>query len=312
MTADKNFSGHAAAFITIFIWGTTFVSTKILLQTFTPVEILFIRFLTGYAALWLVCPRFLFVPFTQEAWFAAAGLCGITLYYLLENIALTYTLASNAGVIISIAPFFTALANCLFLGGKRPGRRFIAGFLLAMAGICLLSAGGTDGFAFNPAGDLLAAAAAVIWALYATLAKKISTFGFNTIQVTRRTFFYGLLFMLPAAFFTDFSVSTEQLAEPRNLLNLLFLGLGASALCFVTWNLAVKKLGAVKTSVYIYLVPVITTAASVLILGERITAAALCGIALTLSGLFLSESASGAKNAPDNSKEREKRYGHTK
>ena len=49
--------GHGAAFITIIIWGTTFISTKVLLQIFTPVEILFIRFLTGYLALWCVCPR---------------------------------------------------------------------------------------------------------------------------------------------------------------------------------------------------------------------------------------------------------------
>lgn len=50
----------------------------------------------------------------QEAVFAAAGLCGVCLYYLQENIALTYTMASNAGVIISIAPFFTAMLTQLF------------------------------------------------------------------------------------------------------------------------------------------------------------------------------------------------------
>jgi len=80
----------------------------------------------------------------------------------------------------------------------------------------------------------------------------------------------------------------------KNLLNLLFLGLGASALCFVTWNFAVKILGSVKTSVYIYIVPVITTITSALILHEKITVPAVVGIILTLTGLFLSES----KKAP--------------
>ena len=74
-----------------------------------------------------------------------------------------------------------------------------------------------------------------------------------------------------------------------NLLNFLYLGLGASALCFVTWNWCVGILGAVKTSSYIYLVPVITIVASFLILRENITGVALIGACLTLVGLFLSE-----------------------
>lgn len=66
-------------------------------------------------------------------------------------------------------------------------------------------------------------------------------------------------------------------------------GAGGSALCFVTWNFAVKALGAVKTSVYIYLVPVITVAASVLILREPFTWMTGAGTVLTLIGLLLSE-----------------------
>ena len=63
-------------------------------------------------------------------------------------------------------------------------------------------------------------------------------------------------------------MGSEQFADMTYLLNILYLGLGASALCFVTWNLAVKTLGAVKTSVYIYMVPIITVVTSALILNE--------------------------------------------
>lgn len=105
---NKTMRGHIAAFLTIMIWGTTFISKKVLLYIFSPIEILFTRFIIGYFALWCVCPRRLKIEDKrQELYFAAAGLCGVTLYYLFENIALTYTLASNVGVIISIAPFFT-------------------------------------------------------------------------------------------------------------------------------------------------------------------------------------------------------------
>lgn len=287
---NKTIYGHGAAFITILIWGTTFISTKVLLQVFDPVEILFIRFITGWLALWCVCPRRLIVRDKKQEWyFAAAGLCGITLYYLFENIALTYTLASNVGVIISIAPFFTVIFTCLFLRDGRPSPRFFIGFIMAMAGIGLISFGNGGALTVNPLGDILAVIAAVIWAVYSILTKKISTFGYNTIQTTRRTFFYGLLFMIPAILSMGFHIRPSDFSDLKIVLNLLFLGLGASALCFVTWNTAVKILGSVKTSVYIYMVPVITAMTSTLILHERMTPEIISGIILTLIGLFLSE-----------------------
>ena len=81
----------------------------------------------------------------------------------------------------------------------------------------------------------------------------------------------------------------ERLFIPVYSFNFLFLGLGASAMCFVTWNYAVKILGAVKTSVYIYLEPVITVVTSVLVLNERITSLAAIGTLLIMTGLIASE-----------------------
>lgn len=292
---NKSLAGHIAAFVTILIWGTTFISTKVLLQSFTPIEILFIRFVIGYAALWCVCPRRLTISDRkQEGYFALAGLIGVTLYYLFENIALTYTLASNVGVIISIAPFFTVIFTCLFLHEGRPGLRFFCGFLIAMAGIFLISFDSKTELQLNPLGDILAVAAAVLWAAYSTLMKKITGYGYNTIQTTRRIFFYGIGLMIPVLFMMDFHVELWQFYDMKMLLNLIFLGLGASALCFVTWNFAVKMVGSVKTIIYIYMVPVITAVTSALILHEKMTKAIVGGIALTLLGLFLSEDRRGA------------------
>lgn len=287
---DKKGIGHIAAAITIIIWGTTFISTKVLLKNFQPVEILFFRFVLGLAALLLVYPKRLKgTTGKQELTFAAAGLCGITLYYLLENIALTFTMASNVGVILSIAPFFTAILSCAVSRGKGGlPLNFLIGFAIAMAGICLISFGGSQ-VQVKPVGDLLAVIAALVWAAYSLLTKKISSFGFSTIQTTRRMFAYGILFMIPALLFFGFKWELTRLADMENLLNLVFLGLGASALCFVTWNFAVKHLGAVKTSIYIYMVPVITVTASALILKEQITGPAILGTVLTLAGLLLSE-----------------------
>lgn len=284
-------TGHLSALLTILIWGTTFISTKVLLVDFQPVEILFFRFVMGLLALLVVYPRRMKgTTGKQELTFVAAGLCGVCLYYLLENIALTYTMASNVGVIISVAPFFTAILSRLFLKQEEKLQaNFFIGFVVAMVGIALISFNGST-LQLNPVGDLLALLAAFLWACYSILTRRISSFGYNTILTTRRVFFYGILFMIPALFLFDFKLDLSRFTNMTYLLNILFLGLGASALCFVTWNFAVKLLGAVKTSIYIYLVPVITVAASVLILREPFTWMTGLGTILTLAGLLLSES----------------------
>lgn len=296
---NRRLAGHLAALFTIIIWGTTFISTKILLVDFKPVEILFFRFVMGFAALFLVCPhRMKGVGRRQELTFVLAGLSGICLYYLLENIALTYTMASNVGVIISVAPFFTGVLSRLFLKSEGKLRaNFFIGFVVAMVGVALISFNGSR-MELNPAGDLLAVLAAFVWACYSILTRKISGFGYPVILTTRRTFFYGILFMVPALFLFEFrEMGLERFADVTHLLNILYLGLGASALCFVTWNLAVKVLGAVKTSVYIYMVPVITVATSVLVLKEPVTLVSIMGTVLAVAGLFLSEySGKGSRN----------------
>lgn len=286
----KNTLGHLAALLTIIIWGTTFISTKILLADFKPMEILVYRFIIGFLILWTACPRRLKVKQQkQELTFAAAGLCGITLYYLLENIALTFTMASNVGVIISVAPFFTAILARLFVKSEEKLRaNFYAGFALAMAGIILISFNGAT-FELNPMGDILAVLAAFVWACYSILTKKIGSYGYPVVLATRRTFFYGVFFMIPTLFFFDFQTGLSRFYNITYLFNIFYLGLGASALCFVTWNFAVKILGAVKTSIYIYMVPVITIVTSVLILAEPVTWISAVGALLAISGLFLSE-----------------------
>ncbi len=290
MDRKNEIKGHVFAFITIFIWGTTFIATKVLLEISSPTEILFIRFTMGFIALLVIYPQKLKIKEKkQEFYFAGAGLCGVTLYYLLENIALTYTFASNVGVIISIAPFFTAIFAHLFLAGEKMRLPFFMGFAVAVIGIFLISFNGSSNLQLNPLGDLLAVLAAVVWAIYSILIKKISDFHYNTIQVTRRIFFYGLVFIIPVLFLLGFEPNGDKWIQPVNLFNILFLGLGASALCFVTWNSAVKLLGAVKTSVYIYMVPVITVMTSISVLNETITGMTVLGILLTVAGLFISE-----------------------
>lgn len=303
---SQSTKGHLSALCTMLIWGTTFIATKVLLRGFEPVEILLFRFLLALIVLLAAYPRRMQVSERRhELYFAGAGLSGICLYYLLENIALTYTTASNVGVLLAVAPFFTALAAHFFLGSEeRLTVNFFVGFVIALMGIALISFNGSR-LRLNPLGDFLAIIAAMIWAVYSLCTRKIAAYGYPTIPATRRMFFYGILFMLPALFFFDFHWNLKRFAEPVYLLDILFLGVGASATCFVSWNFAVKCLGIVKSSVYIYIGPVITVIAAALILQEKITPLMVVGTILTLAGTVVSEGILFRRRQPEESECRE-------
>lgn len=289
-TNHKLLKAHILAFITIFIWGTTYISTKMLLVEFTPTEIMFFRFILAYLTLLLIKPtRIPYKSLREELLFAGAGFCGVVLYFTLQNTSLVYTLASNAGVLISVAPFFTAILSFFLLKGEPLHKSFFIGFGISIVGIFLISFNGNFILKLNPLGDILAISCAIAWAAYCILMKKISVLEYNVILCTRKIFFYGIILMIPVLPFFDFHWGLARFSFLPNVLHMLFLGLGASALCFVTWNYAVGVLGAIRTSVYIYFNPIVTVVTSAIILHERITPVALTGVVLILAGLYISE-----------------------
>lgn len=284
---------HGLALLTIAVWGTTFIATKILLEAFSPIEILLIRFVMGFLGLALydaVINRFPKQPWNlrQELLFAGAGLTGVVMYYLLENIALTMTYASNVGILVSIAPLTTAFLALFFLKEEPLKSNLVFGFIIASVGVSLVMFNGNIEFQLSLAGDALALTATLGWALYSIILRKIDTKTYSVLTYTKKIFFYGILGMLPFVFASGFSISTSDFTLQNTLL-LIFLGLGASAGCFVSWNKAVQILGVFKTSAYIYLTPLITLFTAALVLAEPITVMALAGCFLILVGLYLSE-----------------------
>ena len=288
MQLNKQLRGHLFAGFTILIWGTTFISTKVLLRAFSPAEILLIRFMLGYLALWAFNPRVLHLRERKhELWCAVAGLCGITIYYSFENIALQYSTASNIGVIVSVAPLFTAIFAAFFLKGEQLKPNFFAGFAAAIVGVFLMNY--TGGVHINPKGDLLALLAAVSWGVYSIMVRRLSEAGYTPALLTRRFFLWGLVFMSPYVIRSGFSPDLSVLAQPVNLLNLAHLSFLAGAVGFVSWNTAVSYLGAVKSSVYIYATPVVTIITAALVLGERLTPVGAAGVLLVILGVVLSD-----------------------
>lgn len=296
---NKVATGHLLALFVTTVWGSAFVSTKVLLRAFHPIEIIIFRFLIAWFVLFLCSPK----PLWPKSWkselpFIGAGLTGLTLYFILENFALSYTYASNVGIIIAAAPMFTALLLWLCRRASRPRWTFFAGFVIAMTGIVLISLAGGEAVGISPLGDLLTLGAAFAWGAYGVLVELTQTQGCTELQATRKIFFWGLVFTLPLVPVLHLDLSPGRFAAPEMLFNILYLGLGSSALCFVFWNKATACIGSVATSVYIYLTPGVTVIASALILGEPIRPSGLGAIALILLGLWLSQR-KGAVPAPD-------------
>ena len=282
---------HLMALITVAIWGTTFVSTKILLgYGLTPAEILFYRFLLAYAAIWFFAPKVTRSrSWRDELLFVAAGLCGGSLYFVTENTALGITLASNVSLILSTTQILTALVWLLFHRRERLKADLAYGSLMALAGVALVVFNGSFILRINPAGDMLTLAAGLMWAFYCLILKRLQQEDYPILFVTRKVFFYGIVTLIPVLAVDPPAWNMTTVFSPTVLGNLLFLGLVASMLCYIMWNTAVARLGAIRATSYIYVVPLVTLVTSSIVLDERITWVALAGSALILCGVYVAE-----------------------
>ena len=305
---SSTLKGHLAALFTTIVWAMTYISTKVVLRSFSVMDVTFFRIIIAYISLVL----FSFIPqkgsrqpaeshsekggirlhsgsfLRHEIPFFCAGFFGITAYFLFQNIGMTYTTATNSSIILNTVPLFTALLAWLFLK-DRTGIHplFFLGFVLAMAGIAIISL--QDGTAsIHLRGDLLILMASVTWGFYTLFTPQINSHGYSSIRVTRRLYFWGLVLMIPAMVYFRFRPDLKALLQPGVLPHLLFLGVIASAVCFVTWNYAIRQLGGVRTNIYVYGQPVVTVIGSALILHEVITPPLLLGIVLSLTGVILS------------------------
>jgi len=286
---DKKIILNLLALITVVIWATTFISSKILLNSFTPLEVMFYRFVIAYFLLLIIHPKFHKIhSLKEEAMFLLAGITGGSLYFLTENTAVKISQVSNVGLIVATAPILTALLAHFFTKGEKLNKNLVLGFLIAISGVFLVMFNGNFMLKLNPIGDILALCAAISWSVYSITTK---TFGskYNHLYLTRKIFFYALLTIIPFLFTSEFNFDVNKLLKFEVITNLLFLGVIASSVCFVVWNFTVDKLGVVKTNNYVYLIPAVTLILSVLILHEKVTLYSSLGALLIFIGVYVSE-----------------------
>ncbi len=287
MHTTKNYIYHLIAILTVGIWGLTFISTKVLIEHgLSPQEIFLLRFLMAYLGIWFISPRKLFADnWKDELWLLWGGVTGGSFYFFTENTALEITLGTNVAFIVCTAPLLTTILSLLIYKKEKATAGLVGGSLLALVGVALVVYNGHFILKISPLGDFLTLLAAFSWAFYSLIMKKMSG-RYRTTFITRKIFFYGILTILPAFILHPWQFSLSGLWQPAVWMNLLFLGVLASLVCFVVWNIILKQLGTVRASNYIYLNPLFTLIGSAVLLDEQFTVMSLMGAMLILGGVY--------------------------
>ena len=286
---------HLAAFFVVAVWGSTFVFTKLLLLSgLSSAHIFTLRYILAYVLLLLFSlarkkgQRWLTESWRDELILFGMGVTGGSLYFLAENESMNYTTTTNSSLIVSSTPLLTAALVGLFYRSERMNRVQTIGSLIAMAGVVVVILNGRFVLHLSPIGDALALTAALCWAFYSLMMIQVNK-RYDELFITRRVFLYGLLTIIPYYIIVPGMPPLDVLARPAILVNLLFLGIVASMLCFLIWAWAIKKIGAVAATNYVYVSPVVSVVFAWLILSESITPFFLTGAALILVGMYLAD-----------------------
>lgn len=288
---------HLAAIVAVIGWGSSFLSTKILMDDggITPVEVYTYRFVTAYILLLAITfKKLLADSWRDELTFLVCGVCAGSLYFITENIALQNTTAGNVSLLSSVSPIFTALLMAIFFHAKIKNG-VILGSVIAFIGVaCIIFADGS-GLEINPTGDLLALCASLSWATYTIAVKRVLPL-YSTLFITRKLFFYGVITSLPLLFAR---VPVEEMkmhlatlfnfAEPLYFTNFVFLVVLCSVGAYLIWNEVMRVLGPVAANNYLYGQPLVTMIAAWFILGEHIYPLGYLGCVLIIGGLVISD-----------------------
>jgi drug/metabolite transporter (DMT)-like permease len=285
-TAMKNRPSAApfAGFAMALIWGLTFLSIKVAVRELGPMTLALSRFIVASALLpliALVMRQSLKISLRDLPHLAAAGLVGVTLYFLCENNGVMLLSASEASIIVGTIPVVTLIAEVLFMR-YRPGLRVWLGVILSFAGVALMVLR-SAGVAASPLGYLYMAGAALSWCAYSFLTRPLSG-KYPMLVVTFWQIFFGMLGCIP------FALAEGPLAAfPSAVvsLNVLYLGVFGSAIGYWLYVIVLGEFGASRSSVFINLIPVVSVVAAFILLGERLGPLQLAGGVIAVAGVYL-------------------------
>jgi drug/metabolite transporter (DMT)-like permease len=273
----------AALAATVLLWASAFAAIRAALEHFSAGHLSALRLLIAALALGLVgAARGVRLPARRDLpAIAAVGFAGMTAYQLLLNSGERTVPAGTAALLINISPVFTAVAASALLHERMTRLRW-TGVAVACAGATLIAVAGHDGLALEE-GALLVLGAAVAQATF-FVAQKPLLRRYGSRELTTWAMALGALMTLPFAPGLPGAVAD---APAEALLAAGFVGLGASAIGFVTWAYACAHVDVSVAAATLYSVPVVAFTVAWLWLGEEPAPMALVGGAIALVGVAL-------------------------
>lgn len=288
ISSGQKLAASLYATMSITFWGVSFVSTKAVLDKLDPFTLLVIRF--GIGAIFLlfllvVLREKLKINVTYLPHLIVLGVLGVFIHQVIQASALLTIDASAAGWMISLSPIFTVILSMIFLNEKMTVMK-ATGMILALFGVLMVTTAGSDK-TFEPAlniGYLLMLLSTLNWAIYSVLLKKLSI----PLSPLVITFYMSLLgFILTIPFLIrNKGWESISLLNTGEWAHLLFLGIFVSGVAYWYWAKALHVLEASQVSVFLYLEPVATLIAAVLLLHEKIILISVLGGIIIIIGVI--------------------------
>lgn len=268
----------------VFIWGSTFVITKSVLDELGPFCLAALRF--GLATI-LLMPANIngFTEYrAQLRQLAMAGFLGVSLFVGLQNLGLRYTSAASAGLILGSIPAFTLAISAVVLREPLFASRML-GVLASISGTALVvlgNKGKTSASSF--VGDVLVLSAAICWAVYTVKSKALAGRVPQSL-LTASNMGFGFLFLLPASIL-EAAIQGFHIPPIKTWLAIAYLGAVASGAAYSLWNYGLKTVSAAEAGIITNLTTLVAVLAAALV-GERITLPQAVGGVLIMAGVCL-------------------------
>lgn len=285
---------HVIAVFAMLFWGMSFIWSKIVFETYSPITTIFFRLIISVVTIFLII--FIFrlneqIKKKDLKHFLLSAIFNPFLYFIGENFGLQQVSASLTSIIISTIPVLTPFIVFLFYK-ERITKLNVAGLILSFIGVLIIVFADNEQLIGNLTG-IAFLFLAVISAIFYTIFVKRLTRTYKPITIIAWQNLFGVFLFLPLFLIFDLKDVVHTSPNSNTIFSLFMLGLLASSIAFIFFTYAIKNLGIIKTNLYTNLVPVFAFLFAFIALGEDITWFKMMGLLIVLLGIILSESNKG-------------------
>jgi drug/metabolite transporter (DMT)-like permease len=282
---------------TLVLWASAFVGIRFALRAYDPVDLAVLRFGAASGILLLIGRlQGVRLPARADFWrLLWLGASGIALYNVALNRGEQTATAGEASFIVNTVPLLTTLLACVFFR-ERPTVALIAGAVLSLAGVSLISVGSSQTHSLSTGAAYVSLAALAQAAFFVWQRPLLGRY--RPLEITCYSIWIGTALLLPLAP----GLPRRLLSAPGpSTLAVCYLGVFPAALGNLCWSLVLKRWTASTASQFLFLVPVITLALGSLALGERPGPRTLLGGTLALLGVIVGRSGVSRASTPASS-----------